>query len=314
MILIIGAFGQLGSVLTQKLQIKWGVNRVVASDITVNTNYKGLYEQLDATNYKALEQIVIKYRITEIYHLAAILSANGEKDPLRSWDINMTSLLNVLEVSRTQRIHKIFYPSSIAVFGPNTDSVNTPQSPNLTPETIYGMSKVAGENWVNYYHKKYGLDIRSLRYPGIIGYQSFPGGGTTDYAVDIYHKAIKNEHFLCFLNSSTQLPMMFMDDAIRATIELMDAPKEKITVRTSYNLASMSFTPKELVKSIQKYYPNFKITYQPDSRQNIANSWPKSIDDSKARVDWGWQSYFDLDQMTKIMIEKLTEYYSIATV
>lgn len=314
MILIIGAFGQLGSVLTQKLQIKWGVNRVVASDITVNTNYKGLYEQLDATNYKALEQIVIKYRITEIYHLAAILSANGEKDPLRSWDINMTSLLNVLEVSRTQRIHKIFYPSSIAVFGPNTDSVNTPQSPNLTPETIYGMSKVAGENWVNYYHKKYGLDIRSLRYPGIIGYQSFPGGGTTDYAVDIYHKAIKNEHFLCFLNSSTQLPMMFMDDAIRATIELMDAPKEKITVRTSYNLASMSFTPKELVKSIQKYYPNFKITYQPDSRQNIANSWPKSIDDSKARVDWGWQSYFDLDQMTKIMIEKLSEYYSIATV
>ncbi len=314
MILIIGAFGQLGSVLTQKLQIKWGVNRVVASDITVNTNYKGLYEQLDATNYKALEQIVIKYRITEIYHLAAILSANGEKDPLRSWDINMTSLLNVLEVSRTQRIHKIFYPSSIAVFGPNADSVNTPQSPNLTPETIYGMSKVAGENWVNYYHKKYGLDIRSLRYPGIIGYQSFPGGGTTDYAVDIYHKAIKNEHFLCFLNSSTQLPMMFMDDAIRATIELMDAPKEKITVRTSYNLASMSFTPKELVKSIQKYYPNFKITYQPDSRQNIANSWPKSIDDSKARVDWGWQSYFDLDQMTKIMIEKLSEYYSIATV
>lgn len=313
-ILVIGAGGQLGTVLTKRLQDKWGLENVIASDIVDRGLFKIGFEQLDATNYHALEAIVIKHKITEIYHLAAILSANGEKNPLQSWDINMKSLFNVLEVSRIQAISKVFYPSSVAVFGKEIQKVNTPQSPNLTPLTVYGISKAAGENWANYYYEKYDLDIRSLRYPGVVGYQSLPGGGTTDYAVDIYHKVVKDEKFECFLKADTKLPMIFMEDAIRATIELMDAPKEDIKVRTSYNLAGMSFTPQEIFNSIKKTYPNFQINYKPDFRQEIASSWPESIDDSAAKQDWNWKSEFDLESMSKIMIEKLKEKYRLSTV
>lgn len=313
-ILITGAGGQLGTVLTKQLQKKYGFDNVVAVDLKINPSFEGCFEILDVTDFHALKKCVLKYKITQIYHLVAILSANGENNPLQSWDINIKSLFNVLEVSRLCAIHKIFYPSSIAVFGDKIEKNNTPQSPNLTPLTVYGISKAAGENWVNYYHEKYDLDIRSLRYPGVIGYQSLPGGGTTDYAVDIYHKAVKNENFECFLNADTKLPMIFMDDAIRATIELMDAPRENIKIRTSYNLAGMSFTPQEIFISIEKTYPNFQINYKPDFRQEIASSWPESIDDSDAKKDWNWKSEFDLDSMSKIMIEKLKEKYSLSAV
>lgn len=308
-ILITGALGQLGTVLTNALQNKYGLDSVVATDLRQSFEFNGIFEVLDVTNFDAIKDCVTKHNITQIYHLAAILSANGEKNPLRTWDINMSTLFNVLEVSRICSINKIFYPSSIAVFGDKIEKVNTPQSPNLTPLTVYGMSKVSGENWVNYYHKRYDLDIRSLRYPGVIGYQSLPGGGTTDYAVDIFHKAVNNEDFECFLKSSTMLPMIFIDDAIRATLELMDAPKKDITIRTSYNLAGMSFAANELYNIIKETYPDFKISYKPDFRQDIANSWPKSINDNQAKNDWGWKPKFDINSMTTIMIQKLKEYY-----
>jgi threonine 3-dehydrogenase len=308
-ILITGAGGQLGTVLTIALQKKHGLNAIIASDLKINSNFKGVFLILDVNDFDAIQACVSKYKITQIYHLAAILSANGEKHPLKTWDINMTTLLNILEISRLNNIQKIFYPSSIAVFGDKIAKIHTPQSPNLTPLTVYGISKATGENWVNYYYKKYGLDIRSLRYPGLIGHQSLPGGGTTDYAVDIYHKAVKKEKIECFLDASTMLPMIYMDDAIRATIELMEAPSENIKVRTSYNLAGMSFNPKQIFESIKKIYPDFEISYQPDFRQEIANSWPASIDDSVARNEWGWQPKFDLDLMTQVMIEHLKKYY-----
>lgn len=313
-ILITGASGQIGSVLTLELQKKWGLDNVIASDLHSNTNFSGNYLSLDVTNFNVLDDIVTEHNITQIYHLAAILSAKGEKVPLKTWDINMEALFNVLEVSRLRNIEKVFFPSSIGVFGPNIGKDNTLQFANLTPTTVYGISKVAGENWANYYHKKYGLDIRSIRFPGVIGYQSLPGGGTTDYAVDIYHKAVKEESFECFLSKSTKLPMIFIDDVIRATIELMDAPIENISVRTSYNLQGMSFTPEEVFLSIEKIYPNFNIEYCPDFRQDIANSWPRSIDDSIARKDWGWKPIFDLDTMTQVMIQKLKEHYYSVTI
>ncbi len=311
-ILITGASGQIGSVLTLELQKKWGMQNVIASDLHSNTNFSGNYVSLDVTNFNDLEKIVTEYSITQIYHLAAILSAKGEKAPLKTWDINMEALFNVLEVSRLQNIEKVFFPSSIGVFGPNIEKENTPQFANLTPTTVYGISKAAGENWANYYHEKYGLDIRSIRFPGVIGYQSLPGGGTTDYAVDIYHKAVKEESFECFLSKATKLPMIFIDDVIRATLELMDAPIKNISVRTSYNLQGMSFTPEEVFHSIEKKYPSFNIKYSPDFRQDIADSWPRSIDDSMARKDWGWKPIFDLDKMTQVMLQKLKEqYYSV---
>ena len=310
-ILIIGAGGQLGTVLTKELQSRYGENSVIVSDIRSLENVKGVFELLDATNFKALEGLVAKYKVTEIYHLAAILSANGEKQPLNTWDINMNSLFNVLEVSRIHNVSKVFYPSSIAVFGENIDRTNTQQNSNLTPSTVYGMSKVAGENWANYYSKKYNLDIRSLRFPGVIGYQSEPGGGTTDYAVEIFHKAVKQEEFDCFLSSHTKLPMIYMDDVIRATLELMEAPKDNIKIRTSYNLSGLSFTPEELFLSIKKILPNFKINYKPDFRQEIADSWPMNIDDSNARKDWNWKPNYDLDKITQIMITELKKKYSL---
>jgi len=310
-ILITGASGQLGTVLTEKLQEKYGVNNVIASDLRNRDDFNGQFEALDVTDYEALKEMVLKYKVTQIYHLAAILSANGEKFPLNTWEINMKTFFNVLEVSRLHGIEKVFFPSSIAAFGDNIERENTPQSPNLTPTTVYGISKVAGENWANYYFERYGLDIRSVRYPGVIGYQSLPGGGTTDYAVDIFHKAVKNEDYESFLSAWTELPMIYMDDAIRATIELMDAPKENIKVRTSYNLAGMSFNPEQLAEAIQEVYPNFKISYNPDFRQAIADSWPKSIDDSDAKKDWNWKPNYDLKSMTEDMIKNLKLQYTV---
>lgn len=304
-ILVTGACGQLGAVLTQKLREKYGFDNVVATDLKECKAVQGNFQILDVTDANKLKEIVVHNNITQIYHLAAILSANGEMNPLKTWDINMTTFFNVLEVSRLTNVDKVFFPSSIAVYGPDAPKLNTPQHHGLRPTTVYGMSKVSGENWANYYFEKYGLDVRSIRYPGVIGHQSLPGGGTTDYAVDIYHKAIVGEDFECFLSSETVLPMIYMDDAIRATIELMEAPKENISVRTSYNLSGMSFSPAELTKAIRKIYPNFKTIYNPDFRQQIADTWPSNIDDSWAWYDWKWKPAYDINAMTISMIKEL---------
>jgi len=311
-VLIIGANGQLGSVLSKELQKIHGKDNVIASDVYLNSTFDGVFEIIDATDIKAIENIVNKYTVNQIYHLAAILSAKGEKNPLRTWDLNISMMLNVFEVARTSNVKKVFFPSSIAVFGDKAPLENTPQSTFLNPATVYGMSKVAGENWAQYYFNKYGLDIRSIRYPGIIGYQSMPGGGTTDYAVEIYHSAVKQEKYSCFLNPETKLPMIFMDDAIRSTIELMQAPKKNIKTRTSYNLGSMSFSPSEIASEIQKLCPNFKVEYNADYRQEIADKWPKTINDDEARKDWGWKPKYDLKSMTVLMLEKLKEKYNIS--
>ncbi|PQJ77484.1 NAD-dependent epimerase/dehydratase family protein [Polaribacter glomeratus] len=304
-ILIVGSNGQLGTVLSHELRQIYGDGSVITSDLFKKNVSADNFITLDATDYKAVEEIVVKNKITQIYHLAAILSAKGEQNPLGTWDLNMKTLFNVLEVSRLHKVEKVFFPSSIAVFGNNIDKENTLQSSNLTPATVYGMSKAAGENWIHYYYQKYGLDVRSLRYPGVIGYQSLPGGGTTDYAVDIYHQAIKNAEFECFLAAKTTLPMIYMDDAIRATLELMEAPRENIIIRTSYNLAGMSFNPEEIAASIKEHYPGFKIKYKPDFRQGIADSWPKIINDTDARKDWNWKPDYNLKLMTKTMIDNL---------
>ncbi|MBK6929755.1 MAG: NAD-dependent epimerase/dehydratase family protein [Saprospirales bacterium] len=310
-ILIIGAGGQIGSVLTDTLRELYGDDRVVASDLHPLEGQSGPTEVLNALEGQALEAVVKKWRINQIYHLAAILSATGEKDPMRAWNVNMTSLFNVLEIARQRGLGKVYFPSSIAVFGREAAPVDTPQYEVLIPETVYGISKVAGENWANYYFRRYGVDVRSLRYPGIIGYQSMPGGGTTDYAVDIYHYAIQKKPFECFLRADTRLPMLYMPDAIRGTVELMEAPANSLSVRTSYNLAGMSFTPEEVASSIRKLMPNFKITYKPDFRQAIADSWPAAIDDSAARYDWHWHPEYDLDAMTKDMLRHLAVKYHL---
>ncbi|SDM18137.1 NAD-dependent epimerase/dehydratase family protein [Siphonobacter aquaeclarae] len=311
-ILIIGAGGQIGTVLCQALQERYGESRVIASDLRVPPNPRGIFVSLDATQVLAIADIVRQYNVTQIYHLAAVLSASGEANPIRTWELNMQTLLNVLEVARTFRISKVFVPSSIAVFGEDAPHVNTPQQAFLDPATVYGISKVAAENWLHYYHTRYGLDIRSLRYPGVVSYQSLPGGGTTDYAVDIFHKAVHGQPFTCFLKEDTRLPMIYMDDAIRATLELMEADAARITVRTSYNLAGLSFTPAELTAAIQVYYPSFQTTYQPDFRQQIAESWPQSIDDTRAAADWDWKPAFDLARMTGEMIHHLSDHSVLA--
>lgn len=308
-ILIIGAGGQIGAVLTEALRELYKPENVIAADLRGLGEQEGPTEILDALDGAALESLVKKWRINQIYHLAAILSANGEKNPLWAWDTNMRSLFNVLEISRQRQLSKVYFPSSIAVFGREASHSNTPQYEVLIPETVYGISKVAGENWANYYYRRYGLDVRSIRYPGIIGYQSMPGGGTTDYAVDIFHYAVQNKLYECFLSAHTRLPMLYMPDAIRGTLELMEAPQNRLSVRTSYNLASMSFTPEELTQSIQKVIPAFKVAYKPDFRQAIADSWPASIDDTAARNDWGWHPQFDLDAMTKDMLQHLAIQY-----
>ncbi|MGK0365503.1 MAG: threonine 3-dehydrogenase [Saprospiraceae bacterium] len=304
-ILVTGANGQIGSDLVAELRRRFGKDNILASDIF---QPEGVIEPFGIVNIldkERIKQVVEQQGVTQIYHLAAILSARGEQNPLQTWEINMQGLFNILEVAKDNKLDKVFFPSSIAVFGNNTPAINTPQHTVAEPTTVYGMSKIAGENWCQYYHEKYGLDIRSVRYPGIIGHGQKPGGGTTDYAVDIYHKAVNNEDFECFLSENTALPMLYMEDAINGTIDIMEAPVEKIKVRTSYNLAGMSFTPAEIYAEIQKHYPNFKMTYKPDFRQAIADSWTDSIDDSTARSDWGWQPKYDLAKMTEDMIMHL---------
>jgi threonine 3-dehydrogenase len=305
-ILVIGSNGQIGSVLLPALRELHGVENVFGSDLKGgDPELDPQYRRLDATDRVGLDTIVKTEGITEIYLLAAILSARGEQNPLGTWDINMTCLFNCLEVARENGIKKVFYPSTIAVFGSDTPRVMTPQETNRTPATVYGMSKLTGELWASYYHERYGLDIRSVRYPGIIGYQSLPGGGTTDYAVDIFHQALKQGSYSCFLEAGTRLPMMYMDDAIRATIELMEAPADQIKVRTSYNLSAFSFSPEELAAEIVKHIPDFTISYAPDFRQKIAASWSESIDDSAARADWGWKPRYDLASMTADILHQL---------
>jgi len=306
-ILVIGANGQIGTALAPLLEEIYGEGNVIASDINNPVNYAGGFEHLDATKSSDLATIIKKHDITQIYHLAAILSARGEADPVWAWNINMQTLLNVLEASREFKLDKAFIPSSIAVFGPSSGKVLTQQTASLEPSTVYGVSKVATENWCSYYHHKYGVDVRSLRYPGVISHQSMPGGGTTDYAVDIFHKAINGEKYICYLKPDTALPMIYIDDALRATIELMEAPAENVTVRTSYNLAGLSFTPNELYQSITSIIPTFEIDYQPDFRQAIADSWPASIDDAVARKDWEWQPEFDLESMSRYMLSHLVK-------
>ena len=312
-ILVIGANGQIGSVLVEYLRGIYGENRIIASDINEPASRPDYFEKLDATDSYALSGLMRKHKITQIYHLAAILSAKGEENPLQTWHINMQTYFNVLEAARENGIHKIFYPSSIAVFGDQTN-ITAEQYSYLDPATVYGISKAAGENWSNYYFKKYGLDIRSLRYPGIISYQSMPGGGTTDYAVDIFHKAVKGEHFECFLKADTLLPMIYMNDAMDATVRLMEASKDQINIRTSYNLAGMSFSPKEIADNIRKVIPGFEISYKPDYRQDIADSWPQQIDDTPARKDWGWRPAYTLDKMTEEMIVELRKKYHLAKI
>lgn len=307
-ILVIGASGQIGVELTLALRKIYGNTNVVASDLREENELlkgTGPYVSLDVMNKEMLHVQVIRQNITQIYLLAAILSATGEKNPNLAWSLNMQSLLNVLDIAKEEKIHKVYWPSSIAVFGPTSPKQNCPQQTVIEPITVYGISKYAGEFWCNYYHQRWGLDVRSIRYPGLISYKSAPGGGTTDYAVEIFHEALEEKKYECFLKEDTYLPMMYMPDAIKATIELMEAPVEKIKIRTSYNISGMSFSPKEIAAEIKKHISEFSITYKPDYRQQIANSWPQSIDDSVARNDWGWQEDYDLAGMTKDMLENL---------
>ena len=307
-ILVIGASGQIGVELTLALRKIYGNANVVASDLREENDLlkgTGPYVSLDVMNKEMLHVQVIRQNITQIYLLAAILSATGEKNPNLAWSLNMQSLLNVLDIAREENLHKVYWPSSIAVFGPTSPKQNCPQQTIIEPTTVYGISKYAGEFWCNYFHHRYKVDVRSLRYPGLISYKSEPGGGTTDYAVDIFYKAKQEKKYECFLKEDTYLPMMYMPDAIRATIELMEAPANKISVRTSYNLSGMSFSPKEIAAEIKKHVSDFSISYKPDYRQPIADSWPQSIDDAVARKDWGWKEEFNLVQMTSDMLQNL---------
>lgn len=307
-ILVIGASGQIGVELTLALRKMYGAANVIASDLREENELlqgTGPYVSLDVMNKEMLHVQVIRQNVTQIYLLAAILSATGEKNPALAWHLNMQGLLNVLDIAREEKLSKVYWPSSIAVFGPTSPKVDCPQQTIIEPTTVYGISKYAGEFWCNYYFNKYGVDVRSLRYPGLISYKSAPGGGTTDYAIEIYHEALSDGHYKCFLEKDTFLPMMYMPDAIRATIELMEASSENIKTRTSYNVAAISFSPEEIAASIRQHLPNFTIEYAPDYRQAIANSWPQSIDDSVARKDWGWKPEYDLQTMTKEMLDNL---------
>ncbi|WP_338225707.1 NAD-dependent epimerase/dehydratase family protein [Algoriphagus confluentis] len=311
-ILVIGAAGQLGSELTRALADQFGGDQVIATDLRDSAKSEFDYcrfEVLDVLNKEGVRDLIKEEKITQIYHLAAVLSATGEKNPLFAWHLNMDSLLYVLELAKDLKLDKLYWPSSIAVFGPNTPKVNTPQFCVKEPNTVYGISKQAGERWCEYYFEKHGVDVRSLRYPGLIGYKSLPGGGTTDYAVDIYHRAIADEKFNCFLREDSYLPMMYMPDAIKATLDLMNAPRESVKIRSSYNLAGMSFSPKEIFESIKNHLPDFQIEYNPDFRQAIADSWPDSIDDSRAQEDWGWKPDFNLNAMTEDILKNLPRYF-----
>lgn len=308
-ILVIGSSGQLGSELTIALNAMYGEANIINADLhqPKNDGIHPYFKKLDVLDKKSLSEIVVKYKITQIYHLAAILSATGERQPGLAWHVNIDGLMNVLDVSRDQKVRKVFWPSSIAVFGPNTPKINTPQHTTTDPNTVYGISKLTGERLIEYYFHHFGLDVRSLRYPGLIGYKAPPGGGTTDYAVEIFYRAIKNEKFNCFLKKDTSLPMMYMPDAVKATLEIMEADAYRITIRSSYNVAAISLSPAELYEAIKLTYPQFRIEYKPDFRQEIADTWPRSIDDSQARMDWGWNHDYDLNKMTEDMILNLKD-------
>jgi len=306
-ILVIGANGQIGSELVGALALQHGADNVIASDISTTNLYQAKrYTQLNVLDKEALAALVAKEEITQVYQLAAMLSATGEAAPLKAWSLNMDGLLNILELARERgeagKPLRIFWPSSIAAFGPNTPQVNTPQMTVMDPTSMYGISKLAGERLCEYYFNKYGVDVRSIRYPGIISYKSPPGGGTTDYAIAIFHAALRGERYDCFLGAHTTLPMIYMPDAIRATIELMDAPAERIAIRSSYNVAGVSFNPEQLAQAIVQKLPDFKIAYTPDSRQAIADSWPQSLDDSRATADWGWKAAIGVEQMVADML------------
>jgi nucleoside-diphosphate-sugar epimerase len=306
-ILVIGAGGQLGSELTQGLWRLFGKENVIATDIKGPEGIlgDGDFEILDVLNREKLSALIQKNKFTQIYHLAAVLSATGEKNPNLAWHLNMDGLINVLDASVEFKVSKVYWPSSIAAFGPTTPKIKTPQDTVMDPTTIYGISKQAGERWCEWFFRNKGLDVRSLRYPGLIGYKTKPGGGTTDYAVDIFFKALTDKKYECFLKPDTYLPMMYMDDAVKATIDLMEAPSEKIRIRSSYNVTAMSFSPAEIAAEIRKHIAEFEITYKPDFRQAIADSWPRSINDSAARIDWGWEPEFDLEEMANEILKNL---------
>tara|TARA_B100000809_G_scaffold39989_1_gene34959 strand:- start:4213 stop:5160 length:948 start_codon:yes stop_codon:yes gene_type:complete len=305
-VLVIGSSGQIGTELVEELRTLYGNDNVIASDIREpQIEQTGPFEILDILNKVQLLEIVEKHNVKQVYLLAALLSATAEKNPAFGWDLNMNSLFNVLDLGKDKIIDKIFWPSSIAVFGPTTPQQNTPQYTIMEPTTVYGISKQAGERWCEYYFEKYGVDVRSIRYPGLIGYKSKPGGGTTDYAVDIFYQAILTQKYECFLSEDTTLPMMFMSDAIKATISIMESEKSEIQIRSSYNVSGISFSPKEITQEIQKSIPDFKISYEPDYRQDIANSWPQSIDDEYANKDWSWKPDIDLNKLSNIMLNNL---------
>jgi nucleoside-diphosphate-sugar epimerase len=308
-VLVIGSSGQIGTELVMALRSLFGNEHVIASDIRPSSSREliesGPFEIINVMDQNRLIEVVKQYKVTQVYLLAALLSATAEQNIELGWSLNMQSLSNVLELARHKHIKKVYWPSSIAVFGPTTPQTLTPQHTIMDPNTVYGISKLAGERWCQYYFDKFDVDVRSLRYPGLIGWKSAPGGGTTDYAVHIFHEAIKNNTYQSFLSEDTTLPMMYMNDAIRATIEIMESPSENVKIRSSYNVAGLSFNPQELNQEIEKYFPNFEISYQPDYRQEIANSWPKSIEDSFATKDWNWKSEFDLGKMTADMIKNL---------
>lgn len=307
-ILVIGSSGQIGTELVMKLREIFGSSNVVASDLKEGSKdlmESGPFEMLNVLESQKILDIVKKHHVTQVYLLAAMLSATAEQNPAFAWRLNMEGLFHILDLGKEKIIKKIYWPSSIAVFGPTTPKDNTPQFTIMEPNTVYGISKLAGERWSEYYFSKYGVDVRSLRYPGLIGWKSAPGGGTTDYAVHIYHDALKNGFYECFLSENTTLPMMYMDDAIKATISLMESPSEKIKIRSSYNVAGISFSPKEIAQSITRHIPEFSVSYKPDFRQEIADSWPRSINDHNAHHDWGWKPSFDLEKMTKVMFENL---------
>jgi nucleoside-diphosphate-sugar epimerase len=308
--LVIGSAGQIGTDLVSTLRNERGGSRVIASDVKDQQGFlrdSGPFYVLDVLDAKSIYEVIRVHHVTEVYLLAALLSATAEQKVKSAWKLNMDGLMNVLDIAKENLQLKVFWPSSIAVFGVNTPREDTPQYTTMDPSTVYGISKLAGERWCEYYHMRYGVDVRSIRYPGLISYKAHPGGGTTDYAVDIFHKAVESGSYECYLKADTRLPMMYMPDAIRGTLELMDAPAEKVRVRSSYNLAGISFTPEEITSEIKKKISNFTITYNPDFRQQIADSWPATIDDSNARSDWGWKHEYDLSRMTNDMIEHIRE-------
>ncbi|MDP4664256.1 MAG: NAD-dependent epimerase/dehydratase family protein [Salibacteraceae bacterium] len=306
-ILVIGACGQVGTELVENLALRFGNDAVIASDIRDEASFDLAYIKLDVMDREAVKNAIVKHKITEVYNLAALLSATAEKNPEFGWKLNMEGLFSILDLAKEGVIKKVFWPSSIAVFGPTTPRIDTPQFTIIEPTTVYGISKFAGERWCEYYHKRWGVDVRSVRYPGLIGYKSLPGGGTTDYAVDIFHQALKEGSYECFLKENTALPMMYMSDAIKATIDIMQVPAEEIKIRSSYNISAMSFDPAQIANEIKKHIPEFSISYNPDFRQAIADNWPASINDNEARKDWNWSNAFTLENMVTDMLENLKE-------